>query len=139
MTENIIGILKNAKTIAIVGCSNKKYRTSYHIVEYMQQNGYRIIPVNPNYEEILDEKVYSRVDEIPEDITIDIVDIFRDPAHTEEMVKDAVRRVQNTGRKPIVWTQLGVSSDEAKKLAGDEGLTYIEERCLMVEHSKSLG
>lgn len=139
MPENIVDILKKAKTIAIVGCSNKKYRTSYHIAEYMQENGYRIIPVNPNYEEILDEKVYSRVDKIPEDITIDIVDIFRDPAHTEEMVQDVVRRVQNTGRKPIVWTQLGVSSDEAKKLAGDEGLTYIEERCLMVEHSKSLG
>ncbi len=138
MPENIVDILKKAKTIAIVGCSDKKYRTSYHIAEYMQENGYRIIPVNPNYDQILGEKVYSSVDKIPEDITLDIVDIFRNPAHTEEMVQDVIRRVANTGRKPIVWTQLGVSSEEAKKLAGDEGLTYIEERCLMVEHSKNI-
>lgn len=139
MPENIVNLLKEAKTIAIVGCSDKKYRTSYHIAEYMQENGYRIIPVNPNYDEILGEKVYPSVDEIPEEITIDIVDIFRDPAHTAEMVQDVIRRVRNTGKKPIVWTQLGVSSAEAKKLAENEGLTYIEEKCMMVEHSRNMG
>lgn len=139
MTENIIDILKNAKTIAIVGCSDKKYRTSYHIAEYMQENGYRIIPVNPNYDEILGEKVYRRVDEIPEEISVDVVDIFRDPAHTADMVEDIITRVRQTGRKPVVWTQLGVSSEEAKKLATDEGLVYIEEKCMMVEHSRNLG
>lgn len=139
MTENIIDILKNAKTIAIVGCSDKKYRTSYHIAEYMQENRYRIIPVNPNYDEILGEKVYRRVDEIPEEISVDVVDIFRDPAHTADMVEDIITRVRQTGRKPVVWTQLGVSSEEAKKLATDEGLVYIEEKCMMVEHSRNLG
>lgn len=138
MADAIDNLLKSIKTIAVVGCSSKKYRTSYHIAEYMQENGYRIIPVNPNYDEILGEKVYDRVDQIPAEVTIDIVDIFRSSEHTAEMVEDVIRRVQQTGNKPVVWTQLGVSSPEAKKRAEGEGLTYIEERCLMVEHSRRM-
>lgn len=139
MEKSIKNLLKDARTIAVVGCSNKKYRTSYHIAEYLQENGYRIIPVNPNYQEVLGEKVYPSVLDIPEDVSIDIVDIFRDSSHTAEMVEDVVERSKKTENKPVVWTQLGVSSDEAKKLAEDAGLTYIEEKCMMVEHSRRFG
>ncbi|MDZ7714986.1 MAG: CoA-binding protein [Balneolaceae bacterium] len=132
-------LLESAKTIAVVGCSNNKMRTSYHIAKYIQEQGYRVIPVHPEYDEVLGEKVYPTVYDIPDDINIDIVDIFRNPEFTANMVDDIIKRVEQTGRKPVVWTQLGVSSEEAKKKAENAGLKYVEEKCLMVEHQRLLG
>ena len=128
--------LEQATTIAIIGCSANKYRTSYHIASYLKENGYRIIPVNPNYEEILGQTCYPAMSEIPSKHTVDIVDIFRDSEHTAEMVRDIVEWSKKTGQKPLIWTQLTVSSDEAKSLAEDAGFDYVENRCIMVEHSK---
>lgn len=104
----------------------------------MQEQGYRIIPVHPDYDEVLGERVYPAVYDIPEDISLDIVDIFRDSRHTLQMVEDICRRVEQTGERPVVWTQLGVSSREARGRAGEEDLTYVENRCLMVEHRRML-
>ena len=136
MDPSITDILKNTETIAIIGCSNNKYRTSYHIASYLQEQGFRIIPIHPEYEEVLGEQAYKSILEIPEDTEIDIVDIFRDPAHTAEMVDEILEWSSNAGQQPVVWTQLGVSSDEAKKKAEEGGLTYVEEKCLMVEHKR---
>jgi predicted CoA-binding protein len=137
--KNITESLKNANTIAIIGCSANKYRTSYHIASYLKENGYRIIPVNPNYEEILGQKCYSHMDDLPGDVKIDIVDIFRDSQYTAEMVRDIINWSKKTGQKPLVWTQLAVSSDEAKSLAEEAGLDYIENECIMVQHSQKVG
>lgn len=131
-------LLTDARTIAVVGCSRKSWRTSHQVASYMQEHGYRIIPVHPDYEEVLGEKVYPAVYDIPDDITLDIVDIFRDSRHTLQMVKDICRRVKQTGKNPVVWTQLGVSSREARERAEEEGLSYVENRCLMVEHRRLL-
>lgn len=136
MEKNLANVLKESKTIAVVGCSNNKMRTSHHIASYLQENGYTMIPVHPDYEEVLGEKVYATVNDIPKDITIDIVDIFRNSAYTADMVDDVVERMKQTGQKPVVWTQLGVSSDEAKKKSLDAGLPYVEEKCMMVEHQR---
>ena len=135
----MIDLLKNAKTVAVVGCSKDQMRTSHHIAKYIQGEGYKMIPVHPEYDEILGEKVYPTVLDIPADVEIDIVDIFRNPEFTADMVDDVIKRVEQTGQKPVVWTQLGVSSDEAKKKAEDAGLEYVEEKCLMVEHQRLFG
>lgn len=139
MDQDIIEVLNNAQTIAIIGCSNNPYRTSYHIASYLKDAGFTIIPVHPDYEEVLGEKAYKTVYDIPGDVEIDIVDIFRNSKYTAAMVNDIIKRVEMTGNKPLVWTQLGVSSDEAKEKAREAGLKYVEERCLMVEHRKLSG
>ncbi|MFH5831894.1 CoA-binding protein [Halalkalibaculum sp. DA3122] len=134
MERSIADILNSAETIAIIGCSTDPYRTSHHIARYLKDQGYQIIPVNPEYEEVLGEKCYPKLTDIPKEQRIDVVDIFRNSAYTAEMVDTVIDRVQQTGHKPVVWTQLGVSSGEAKQKAASAGLQYIEERCLMVEH-----
>lgn len=129
-------LLEDAQTIAIVGCSGRTSRTSHGIAVYLQQHGYRVIPVNPHYDEILDERCYPDLPSVPDDVRIDIVNIFRAPAYTAEMVRSALARVKQTGERPVIWTQIGVSSDEAKHLAEAAGLPYIENKCIMVEHQR---
>lgn len=129
-------LLSNLKTVAIIGCSANKYRTSYHIANYLKENGIRIFPINPNYEEVLGVKCLPSLDEIPNDITIDVVDIFRDSQYTADMVRQIIEWSDKTGQKPAIWTQLNVSSDKAKSLAEDAGFTYIENECMMVQHER---
>ncbi len=129
-------LLENLKTVAIIGCSANKYRTSYHIANYLKENGIRIFPINPNYEEVLGVKCLPNLDEIPENITIDVVDIFRDSKYTADMVRKIIEWSEKTGQKPVIWTQLNVSTDEAKSLAEDAGFTYIENECMMVQHER---
>ena len=129
-------LLENLKTVAIIGCSANKYRTSYHIANYLKENGIRIFPINPNYEEVLGVKCLPSLDEIPENITIDVVDIFRDSKYTADMVRKIIEWSEKTGQKPVIWTQLDVSTDEAKSLAEDAGFTYIENECMMVQHER---
>lgn len=131
-------ILQNSKTIAVIGCSKDRMRTSHHIAKYIKEQDYRMIPVHPDYEEVLEEKVYGSVKDIPADVTIDIVDIFRNPKFTADMVQEVIERVDQTGEKPVIWTQLGVSSEEARKKAEAAGLPYVEEKCLMVEHQRKI-
>lgn len=122
-------------TIVVLGASSDPYRTSYHIAEYMQQNGYRVVPVNPNEEEVLGEKSYPTLADLPADIGVDAVVIFRNKIYTEEMVRQIIDwTVQRGGEKPVIWTQLDVSSREARELAVRAGFPYVENRCMMVEH-----
>lgn len=137
MQTNITEILQKASTVAIIGCSANKYRTSYHIADYLKENGLRIIPINPNYEEILGLKCYDSILDLPDDTKIDIVDIFRDSQHTADMVREILEWSEKTGQKPVIWTQLSVSSDEAKSMAEDAGFAYIENQCIMVQHERS--
>lgn len=138
MSRSLESILRSAKVIAVIGCSDKAYRTSHQITEYLKNEGYRVIPVNPNYNQVLGEKCYDSVTDIPEEIQIDVVDIFRNSKYTAKMVEEVMERVEKTGRKPVIWTQLSVSSQEAKELAQSGGLQYIRERCIMVDHQRLL-
>jgi hypothetical protein len=131
-------VLSAARTIAVVGCSDDPTRTSYRIAQYMQERGYRIVPVNPNVASVLGETAYPDLPSIPEDISIDIVNIFRAPQHTADMVRDAIERVESTGETPVIWTQLGVSSPEARSLAAEAGLPYVRNRCIKVEHARRM-
>ena len=122
--------------IAIVGCSDDPSRPSHRVARYLQDAGYRIVPVNPNHEELLGEVCYASLTVVPESIEIDIVDIFRHPSHTSAMVRDVIERSERLGRRPVVWTQIGVSSAEARSMADAAGLRYVTNRCSMVEHGR---
>lgn len=129
-------ILEHAQTIAVVGCSDQPHRTSYAISKYLQNAGYRMIPVNPHHEEVHGEPCYPDVQSIPEDLRIDVVNIFRNPRYTAEMVENVLERIERTAERPAIWTQLGVSSQEAERLAREAGLPYVKNRCILVEHSR---
>lgn len=124
-------LLRNAKTIAVVGLSSRRSRPSYGVSEYMKANGYRIIPVNPNETEILGEKAFPTLDAVPEHV--DIVDIFRRPECVPEIVDAAIR----IGAKGI-WMQEGVVHDEAADKARAAGLEVVMDRCILKEHRRML-
>jgi predicted CoA-binding protein len=124
-------LLRNAKTIAVVGLSNRRSRPSYGVSEYMQSKGYKIIPVNPNESEILGERSFATLDEIPEHV--DIVDIFRRPECVPEIVDAAIR----IGAKGV-WMQEGVVHEEAAGKARAAGLEVVMDRCILKEHRKML-
>ena len=128
MTE-IAELLRQAKTIAVVGLSSDVFRPSHGVTAYMQQHGYRIIPVNPKETEILGEKCYSDLSAIP--VPIDIVDIFRRSEFVPELVTEAIR----IGAK-AVWMQEGVEHAEAAAKARAAGLIVVEDRCILKEHRR---
>src|SRR5216683_1521670 len=127
--DTILEILKKYKTIAVVGLSSNPMRPSFGVTEYMQGEGYRIIPVNPNEREVLGEKSYARLEDVPE--KIDIVNIFRRAEEVVLVVESAIR----VGAK-VVWMQLGIESDAAAEKARAAGLVVIEDACIRVEHRR---
>jgi predicted CoA-binding protein len=125
-------ILLRHKTIAVVGLSAQWHRPSYFAAKYMQEHGYRVIPVNPMYPEILGEKSYKSVRDIPE--KVDIVDCFRKSADIPPIAEDAIA----IGAK-VLWMQLGVHNAEARKRAEAAGLEVVEDRCVKIEHGRFFG
>jgi uncharacterized protein len=122
-------LLEKSKTIAVIGLSSKKFRPSYGVAEYMQKAGYRIIPVNPNEAEVLGEKAYARLEDIPE--RIDIVDIFRRSEFVAPIVDSAIRIGAST-----VWMQEGVVHEGGARKARDAGLAVVMDRCILKEHMR---
>jgi hypothetical protein len=123
----IADLLRAARTIAVVGLSSSRLRPSFGVTQYMQRAGYRIIPVNPDETEVLGERAYASLDEVPE--KIDIVNIFRRPERVPEVVEAAIR----VGAKSI-WMQTGIAHADAAETARRAGLQVIEDRCIMVDH-----
>jgi len=128
-TQAIYDLLRSARTIAVVGLSDKRYRPSHGVARYMQRAGYRIIPVNPLVPEILGEKCYPDLESVPE--PVDIVDIFRRSEYVPAIVESAIR----IGAK-AVWMQEGVIHEEAAARAREAGLTVVMDRCLLKEHMR---
>jgi predicted CoA-binding protein len=122
-------ILKTYMSIAVVGLSLNPARASHGVARYMKDAGYRIIPVNPNEREVLGEKCYARVEDIPE--RIEIVDIFRRAPDVPPVVDGAIR----AGAK-VIWMQLGIENAEAGEKARAAGMTVVMDACLLVEHQK---
>jgi hypothetical protein len=127
--DPILDILKKYKTIAVVGLSSDPARPSHGVAEYMQSVGYRIIPVNPNEREVLGEKSYARLEDVPE--KIEVVDIFRRVEEVPPVVESAIR----VGAK-VVWMQLGIESEVAAEKARSAGIIVVQDACLFVEHKK---
>lgn len=125
-------LLENAQVIAVVGLSDNPDRPSNRIGRYLQQQGYKVIPVNPSLTEVLGEKCYPDLQSIPFDV--DVVDVFR----RSEEVYDIVKAAQEKNI-PAVWTQMGVRCNEAsQKLAQEHNMTLIEDCCIMREHQRLL-
>jgi uncharacterized protein len=122
-------MLDKSRTIAVVGLSSKRFRPSYGVAEYMQKAGYRIIPVNPHETEVLGEKSYARLEDIPE--RIDIVDIFRRSEFVMPLVESAIRLGATT-----IWMQEGVVHEDGARKAREAGLAVVMDRCILKEHMR---
>jgi predicted CoA-binding protein len=130
--DPIADLLRNSKTIAVVGLSANPLRPSHGVAAYMQAQGYRIIPVNPRIPESLGEKAYGSLLEVPE--KIDIVDIFRRPEFVEEIVDQAIQL-----KVPAVWMQEEVIHEAAASKARDAGVFVVMDRCILLEHRARFG
>ena len=130
--SSLRSILRECRTIAIVGLSAEWHRPSNFVAKYLQQHGYRIIPVNPRYREVLGERCYANLTDIPE--KIDLVDVFR---RTEDVLPFAQAAVR-IGAK-CLWQQIGVVNREADALACAAGLESVMDRCVKIEHARLFG
>jgi predicted CoA-binding protein len=127
----IARILASARTIAVVGLSDKSDRESHKVARYLQAHGYRIIPVNPAAAQVLGEHSYPDLASIPKEIMIDVVDIFRKPEFIPAVVNGAIAR----GTR-VVWMQLGLAHNAAAEKARAAGLAVVMDRCMKIEHAR---
>jgi predicted CoA-binding protein len=118
-------ILGDARTVAVVGLSSDPQRHSNEVAAYLQDKGYRIVPVNPNETEVLGERAYPSLLDVPEELAIDVVDVFRRSEHTPAIARDAVAR----GAR-VLWLQDGIVNDEARSVAEAAGLTVVMGVCI---------
>ncbi len=118
-------ILGDAETIAVVGLSSNPFRDSFEVAEYLQAKGYRIVPINPNETEVLGERAYPSLLDVPKDVRIDVVDVFRRASETPPIAEQAVR----VGAK-VLWLQDGIVNDDARRIAEEAGLTVIMGVCI---------
>lgn len=128
-THTLHRVLRDSHTIAVVGLSAEPERPSYRVAKYLQDHGYKIVPVNPNYAEILGEKSYPDLASIP--FAVDMVDVFR---KSQDCVPVAQQAVAIGAR--VLWLQLGVINDEARRIAQAAGLTVVMDRCTKIEHAQ---
>ena len=125
-------ILRECRVLAVVGLSANWYRPSYFAAKYMQEHGYRVIPVNPQYKEVLGEKCYASLREIPD--KVDLVDVFRKSSEVMPIAEDAIA----IGAR-VLWQQLGVKNGEAAEKARAAGLETVMDRCVKIEHGRLFG
>ncbi len=131
-TNEIRRIFLEIQTVAMVGLSANWYRPSYFAAKYLIDHGYRVIPVNPNYKEILGEVCYPDLASIPE--KVDVVDLFQRAEKTPDLARQAIQ----IGAK-VVWLQLGIVNEEAEGIVYKAGLKYVDDRCMKIEHSRIFG
>jgi predicted CoA-binding protein len=122
-------ILKTYDTITVVGASANQYKPAHYVPAHMQRRGWRIIPVNPHASEVLGEQAYPSIGDVPEQVGL--VNVFRPSRATPEFARQAVA----TGATAF-WLQLGIASEESRRIAGDAGLLYVEDRCLIIEQRR---
>ena len=120
-------IVAEARTVAVVGLSSNPEKPSNEVGSYLMENGYRVIPVNPNEEEVLGERAYDTVEQIPEQV--DVVDVFLPAEKTPGVAEDAVRAGAGA-----LWLQEGIENAEARRIAQEGGLAYVENRCMRKTH-----
>lgn len=130
--EKIKKLLSEAKVIAVVGLSPKEDRPSNSVAKYLKSKGYKIVPVNPGHEEILGEKSYRSLSEIP--FEIDIVDIFRKSSEVLPIVEEAIKI-----NPKCIWLQLGITNEDAKKLAEENSVFFVQDKCIKIEHQRLIG
>ncbi len=130
--QEIKDILARYKTVAVIGMSKNPEKDAYRIPEYLKNKGYKIIPVNPSANEILGEKVYARLTDIPGDV--DIVDVFRPSDDIANYVDEVIMK-----KPKVFWLQLGIQNKEAQEKVASAGIKVVFDRCMMSEHKKLFG
>ena len=131
-SDVVAQILRGTKTIAVVGLSSNPMRPSHGVAEYLKSVGYRIIPVNPNETEVLGEKAYARLEDVPE--PVDVVDVFRRAEEVPAVAESAIKI-----KAKVLWMQLGIENAEAAEKARAAGLVAVENACMLVEHKRRRG
>ena len=126
--EEIIEIL-NLKKVAVIGMSKHQEKAAHFVPKYLSENGFDIIPVNPNSDEILNKKCYKDINDIKDDI--DIVDVFRPSEDVLPFVKDAIKK-----NPKVIWLQEGIHNEEAENLAREHGIDVVFNRCMLAEHKR---
>jgi predicted CoA-binding protein len=142
LTEEVIReILTRYKTVAVVGVSRDPSKDSRRVAEYLKNHGFHVIPVNPFIDEVLGEKAYKSLLDMPDEVqkTIEIVDIFRPSVDVPAIVEQAIQLRNRHGKPYVVWMQLGIINAQAAEMAKDAGLTVIMDHCMMREHSRLFG
>jgi predicted CoA-binding protein len=129
MDQTVEMILRSYDTITVVGASASPHKAAHSVPAHMQRHGWRIIPVNPTATTILGEKVYPTLADVPEQVGL--VDVFRPSAQTPDIARQAVQ-----AGATALWLQLGIASEEARRIAEDAGLHYVEDRCLIIEQRR---
>jgi predicted CoA-binding protein len=130
--EEKIKQIFSLKNIAVVGMSDNPEKPSNRVPAYLMKQGYKIIPVNPTKNEIMGLKSYKSLLEVEDEI--DVVDVFRRPEQVLEVVRDAIERKKQRGDIKAIWLQEGIVNDEAKRLAEENGLLFIQDKCMFREH-----
>ena len=123
----------------MVGCSTTPGKAAHGIPAYLQRNGYRVVPVNPFADEVLEETAYDSLAEVPDSIDIDVVDVFRPSEEAGGIVDAAIERADRVGDVSAVWLQLDITDSEAGERAADAGVDFVQDRCLKVEHRRLRG
>ncbi len=130
--QSLRRILKEYRTVAMVGLSERWYRPSNFAAKYLQEYGYRVIPVNPNYDAVLGERCYARLEDIPE--PVDVVDVFQ----RSEVVLPIAQSAVEIGAK-VLWLQLGIFNQEATEMAAEAKMDVVVDRCMKIEHARLFG
>jgi predicted CoA-binding protein len=136
--DDVKEILTKYRTVAVVGVSRDPSKDSHRVAKYLQGQGFRIVPVNPTADEVLGEKCYKSLLEMPAEVqrTIEIVDIFRPSSDTPAIVEQAVKLKERYDKPYVVWMQLGIINEQAAEMARQAGIIMVMNRCMMQEHSK---
>lgn len=137
-TNGLIAKILKLKTVAVVGLSKDPSRPSHDVARYLKSHGYKIVPVNPMVNDVLGEKAYNSLLDLPEQLKneIDIVDIFRRTEDVPPIVDEAIQLHKSSGRPNAVWMQLGIVNEEAASKARAAGLSVIMDRCMKIEHTR---
>lgn len=139
MNDTTLRELLAADTVAVVGCSTTPGKDAHEVPKYLQEHGYRVIPVNPYADEVLGETAYDTVREVPDDPHVDLVNVFRPSEEVSGIVDDALARREAVGDVDGIWCQIGIRDDDAAERARAAGVTVVQDRCLRVEHRRLSG
>ena len=136
-TDEILEILDDSSTVAVVGMSRNPAKPAHTVPVHLSEHGFLVIPVNPSATEISGLKCYPTLTDIPGEV--DIVNVFRPSKEALDVVKEAIKRHEDRGDIKCIWLQLGIQNDDARKLAEAAGIKYVQDRCMYIEHMRTRG
>ena len=136
-TDEALRGLLDRSPVAVIGCSSTSGKAAHEIPRYLQQHGYRIIPVNPTTDEILGQPAYDSLADVPDEV--ELVNVFRPSSEVSDIVDQVIDRHEERGDASAIWLQLGIRDDEAAERAEAAGLDITQDRCMKVEHGRLVG